>query len=326
EIQRLTNRVNLSPKVKEQFQELTKRSLNELRQKVETLRNAHTLGASRVEDPILTRLQLIFDRKVGSPLPTTEHSEAEKEAQRRIEAKVPPGYKDAEKSNPHGDYLVWAQALNEAQKRGVETTIFVTEDRKEDWYERVNGEIVGPRPELVEEAYSIANTRLQLMPIRSLFHHAAKHLNAKVSNETLLQAERLPERSRFRRTIAHTDGDKRLTQLDRQIHELYDEAKRIEHTLDVVRSASTSDPTDTQVAEHVAILTQNLARVVKRISHLKRRRDDLGEIMIRNFNAATHGFTQDPDTPMSSDSDTTMDEYRRMLRKRLEDMDTDYLE
>lgn len=56
-------------------------------------------------------------------------------AEHRIEAKLPPGWRDDEKPGDHkyGDYFVWFQILEQAKKK-PRNVIFVTEDMKDDWW------------------------------------------------------------------------------------------------------------------------------------------------------------------------------------------------
>jgi PIN like domain len=52
------------------------------------------------------RLEALFANRVGDPMDTAELEETRKEAKRRIEAKIPPGYMDRGKSDPSGDYIL----------------------------------------------------------------------------------------------------------------------------------------------------------------------------------------------------------------------------
>lgn len=127
-------------------------------------------------DPILRRLNKIVTGRRGSPMSDQELRESIAEGNRRIQNKIPPGYKDAGKkrdgspTSAVGDYLVWEQFLSEAAKRGVDG-LLVTRDVKEDWFRRVSGETVGPRNELSEEFRHRTGNRLFLAQAGSwLFH------------------------------------------------------------------------------------------------------------------------------------------------------------
>jgi hypothetical protein len=81
---------------------------------------------------------------------------AVEEGRRRHSSQLPPGYKESAKDKEHlaegvsGDYLVWLQSVQEAERRDLDLLI-VTADEKEDWYWRLRETVIGPRPELSKE-------------------------------------------------------------------------------------------------------------------------------------------------------------------------------
>ena len=101
-------------------------------------------------DPIQMGYGKIFDSGVVVD-PRFDDSEAREEFRRRQEHGFPPGYKDSGKrQNAEGDYLIW-QTLLERAKGTKKDLIFVTSDRKADWWHQSAGEAFAPRFELVEE-------------------------------------------------------------------------------------------------------------------------------------------------------------------------------
>jgi PIN like domain len=122
---------------------------------------------------------------------------ARKEARRRVEARVPPGYMDKAKPDPTGDYLVWKQPMQEAGKR-KRSTVLITDDRKEDWYRREHGLTLGARYELREEMMSEAGVPFLIMTTETFLLHAREYLNVVVSPETVDQAKELPGLSHIR--------------------------------------------------------------------------------------------------------------------------------
>ncbi|EKN4739437.1 PIN-like domain-containing protein [Yersinia proxima] len=102
-------------------------------------------------DPILEKISDLFNGKIGKePLDIEVDI---KQAEKRIEDKTPPGYKDSDKEDnrPYGDYLLWKQSLDHSKETG-KPLILITSERKEDWWEIIQGKTVGPRPELLKEA------------------------------------------------------------------------------------------------------------------------------------------------------------------------------
>lgn len=145
----------------------------------------------RDSDEVLAHLEALFDGRVGEPMEPGELETARKEAKRRVDLKIPPGYADKDKADPSGDYLVWKQLLQEAAERRL-PVILVSDDRKEDWVRREQGLTLGPRPELCEEMSAAASAPFFLMSTATFLRHAREYLRVSVSPETVDQAKELP--------------------------------------------------------------------------------------------------------------------------------------
>lgn len=156
-------------------------------------------------DPIREVIEAVFDGRVGEA--ATSQAALDNiyvEAKARFDARVPPGFEDAKKATEKapvflhnglyykrqfGDFLIWVQMLEHAKKRSNTSLIFVTDDSKEDWWERYSlagPQTIGPRVELREEAHSRGGVSEFLMytPERFL-EFASKELSVDVSPETL---------------------------------------------------------------------------------------------------------------------------------------------
>ncbi|WP_194822738.1 PIN-like domain-containing protein [Micromonospora sp. S-DT3-3-22] len=207
-IRHLSNRIALPEGERERLIAVASATFRPMSQALDQLRANHGIDDPMADDPILDRLEVILSGKVGKSFSPERESEEQTEAARRNSEKVPPGYKDAPK---HGDYFTWKQTLDEVKARQSGLLVFVTGDVKEDWYLRVKGKTVCARPELAAEAESYANTRLVLMRTESFLRYAAAHLDASVSEDTIRQAEKLPDRQpwkaaqarKFRQNLEH---------------------------------------------------------------------------------------------------------------------------
>jgi PIN like domain len=124
-------------------------------------------------------------------MPPDQLDAAIKEARRRIDHKIPPGYADKGKSDPSGDYLVWRQLLDEARVRRL-PVVLVTDDQKEDWVRREHGLALGPRPEMYQEMAEATGAHFCLMSTATFLRHAKDYLSVSVSPETVDQAQELP--------------------------------------------------------------------------------------------------------------------------------------
>jgi hypothetical protein len=142
------------------------------------------------KDPILGELELILKGRVGLPLNDTELKTALAEARRRVETKEPPGYSDARKEDPGGDYLIWTETLREAERR-KQNVLFVTGDIKGDWWRISRGELQGPRPELIEEMKKLAGVKFFILSPDNFLMHAAQVLRVKVQEDSVQNIERI---------------------------------------------------------------------------------------------------------------------------------------
>lgn len=158
-------------------------------------------------DPIRDKLNSLFSESVGSkPTNQKELDDFAKEGEIRYNRKIPPGYLDADKGkNPNeaifsygglqyerkfGDFIIWKQLLHKAKVDAVTAIIFVTSDQKEDWWARLNGKTIGPRPELCGEIAALGCVNLFWMYSSAQFlENARKFTNAKVSEGTISDLE-----------------------------------------------------------------------------------------------------------------------------------------
>jgi hypothetical protein len=145
-------------------------------------------------DRVLSRLATLLEDRVLPRLPEEEWAELVAEGQRRVDRQQPPGYLDAEKgdTNPEGaagDYLVYRQACEEAQRRQLDLVI-ITAEEKEDWWWRHRSVFIGPRPEMVDEFHELSGGhRLFLLTPRDLLQRSAV-LDVEVSPDSLEDAAR----------------------------------------------------------------------------------------------------------------------------------------
>ena len=100
-------------------------------------------------DPVSVVYSRLFATRVRDT--TLDKSKVLKELRRRVEHKIPPGYKDASKPDGGvGDLLIWLTILELGRER-KNPLIFVTGEEKSDWQYRSERRGIGPRVELVDE-------------------------------------------------------------------------------------------------------------------------------------------------------------------------------
>lgn len=139
------------------------------------------LEAERVEliawskntsDDILSELDRLYSGDNVGAKPSPEwYSAHSKNGENRYKSMTPPGFEDSSKeTNKYGDYFLWAQMLEEAGKR-KQPFVFVTADRKADWWEIYDKQYIGPRWELLEEFHQVTGQSLQIYDTPSFFEH-----------------------------------------------------------------------------------------------------------------------------------------------------------
>lgn len=128
------------------------------------------IGADAVRDV----LDEVFAGKVG---PKRDLYGLVETGATRYERKQPPGYEDKDKDEParYGDLAIWLDTID-AAKRESKDVIFVTAERKEDWWWVRDGQRVSARPELIAEMREQAGQSVYLYDIKRFMEEASKAL------------------------------------------------------------------------------------------------------------------------------------------------------
>ncbi|MFF2076351.1 PIN domain-containing protein [Kitasatospora sp. NPDC058162] len=191
EIHAFAKRSSITPKEKERLIQPLESSFSTILEHLENYRNSFDLSLEIVtrQDPILEDLSHIFQGRTGEAFTESEIAEHIKRFSERAASKIPPGYKDAAKSdNAHGDYFLWEQTLRMAESTG-RPILFVTNDEKEDWVRKEAGFTIGARPELIAEIKSRASVDFLIVNLGLFLRHAKDSLGTAVSDTTVAQAQ-----------------------------------------------------------------------------------------------------------------------------------------
>jgi hypothetical protein len=144
---------------------------------------------------VLAQLEALLADKAGVAPPQADWEATVKEGNERVARQQPPGYLDADKADSGlpegaaGDYLVWHQTMEEAEKRKLDV-LLVTGDEKEDWWWRHRSEFLGPRIELVAEFNARCDRQLYMLRPIDLLRRAAA-LDVVVRKESVDDVERV---------------------------------------------------------------------------------------------------------------------------------------
>lgn len=170
----------------------------------------------READPILDNICNLFDSSVGSSFSKDELSEVLKEAKRRKDNKVPPGYKDSSKDGikPYGDYMIWRQVLNHI-KEANKPLIFVTSEQKEDWWEKSSGKTVGPLYELLKEFFEETEQRFLLYRTDRFLEYSGETSGKETNAEAVEEIrEFVRQRSRKAPLVSQIGQNNEINEVD----------------------------------------------------------------------------------------------------------------
>lgn len=169
------NRINIK-QIKNKVEEYTsciREKTKQISTDFDNLRDTYKDEFNKEE--ILEWIFDIFDEKVGEPFPSDTLESLYDEAKQRIADNIPPGYEDDGKdgTNRYGDFLLWKQLLHKS-KHENKPIVFVTSEKKEDWFEKISGQIVQPRRELLEESMRETGQRFLIFRTESFLEKSAR--------------------------------------------------------------------------------------------------------------------------------------------------------
>lgn len=167
-------------------------------------KNIHT---KRIfDDEIKESIALIFEGNVGSPYSKEDLERIIHDGEERYKQKIPPGFKDGAKSGDadvfseqcrkYGDLIVWNQIIAKSAQ-ATKGVILVTDDKKEDWWEKFKGKTVGPRPELVKEFRDKTGHAFYMYHADRFLELARENLNERVSEEIVEEIREVRRRDKL---------------------------------------------------------------------------------------------------------------------------------
>lgn len=173
-----------------------------------------SVEAARNSDPVLDSITGLLKGRIGKAYDADRMSKVVTEAKKRIQEKRPPGYADAKKDDDKkvGDYVLWRQLIDEATQRKL-PTLLITNDQKEDWYRRLHGVTIGPRPELIEEMYNEAGVLFHAQTLARFIQSVSPELKSRIREATVSEVNRLDNERKSASNAAAIFDDTRRSQL-----------------------------------------------------------------------------------------------------------------
>ncbi len=152
----------------------------------------------RTSDSYRERIVQLFQSSIGAPYKKDQLFDIYRQADKRFELQIPPGWKDKGKKtfDKYGDVILWFQLLDYADTHN-KPIIFVTDDVKSDWFlplQESNG-LPRPRPELVQEMYVEAGVLLHVYQGYEFLEKATGFLQLKPEPSVSEDAKEVSERN-----------------------------------------------------------------------------------------------------------------------------------
>lgn len=137
-------------------------------------------------DTVLQSLTDLFSGKVGDPYPDDKLEAIYADADKRFKSGRPPGFEDADKKNnrKYGDVVLWKQLIDKATN-GELPIIFVTDDRKSDWWMLCQAAPVLPHPELVQEMSTVCHMSFFMYDPLGFMESAGRYIGWQVKKEAV---------------------------------------------------------------------------------------------------------------------------------------------
>jgi hypothetical protein len=215
------------------YQEQISTFFSEIIQKLETGKSNHPDLLEN--DHIREVLTTLFDGKVGSEFPLDEMNTIIKDAKKRFENHIPPGFEDIKTKdglNAYSDLIIWYQIIEKA-KNDKRSIIFVTDELKNDWWWKFNGKIIGPRPELIEEIVSKANVWFYLYRPDQFLTYSKNYLNQQINQKSLQEIRDIQKQDKENSQYLH-DLLSKIKQIEIKINDLKISEDSINEDLDIM--------------------------------------------------------------------------------------------
>jgi len=198
-----------------------------------------TTRANAKEDEILRELVEIFEGRTGDEL-EGDMEDLKDEAQERYDSKQPPGYLDYDEDEggiSRGeceDFLIWKQLMEYAGREG-EDVVFITGEKKEDWWE-VDREhdIVRPTHELLREFRRKTAQTFWMFSTEHLIENASERLGLDVRDKSVEQTDKVSQKGITSKTVLRLSEKKRRKNEIEKARKLREVAESIEERAEEV--------------------------------------------------------------------------------------------
>ncbi|MEW6358760.1 MAG: PIN-like domain-containing protein [Planctomycetota bacterium] len=164
-------------------------------------------------DDIRQAIDRLVEGRVGPAYSPERMGEIAKEGKIRYDRGIPPGYLDTEKGGveQYGDLVMWFQLLDKARESN-KSIILVNDEKKEDWWQVVKDQTIGPQPKLIEEMRREAEVSFYMYRADRFMQSMTDYLKRTVTSDAINEIRdirKLDEkdtRSRKREPLGYFSG------------------------------------------------------------------------------------------------------------------------
>jgi hypothetical protein len=142
-------------------------------------------------DPLCEKVVKLFDGKTGGGFSDVELAKIYEEAEERFKILRPPGFSDAKNKGvpeKYGDVVIWFELIEHA-KTEKKPMVFVTDDRKEDWWVKKSGKTISARLELLEEFQKKTNTSIHIYQSEQFIEFAFKFFDVEDAQAAVVEVQ-----------------------------------------------------------------------------------------------------------------------------------------
>lgn len=142
------------------------------------------------------KISQLFDGKISDKFSEDELKRIYTEGKSRYDKKIPPGFADYDnkknkgENSLYGDLIIWKHLI-EISKSKNSDIIFVTDDRKKDWWDIHHGQTKGALPELYREFKELTSHNILIYSVEDYMKYAPEHSEIAVPKKVINEIEEL---------------------------------------------------------------------------------------------------------------------------------------
>ena len=140
------------------------------------------------------KISQLFDGKISDKFSEDELKRIYTEGKSRYDKKIPPGFADYDnkknkgENSLYGDLIIWKHLI-EISKSKNSDIIFVTDDRKKDWWDIHHGQTKGALPELYREFKELTSHNILIYSVEDYMKYAPEHSEIAVPKKVINEIE-----------------------------------------------------------------------------------------------------------------------------------------